>query len=64
MVDESSPNKPERHSGYRERIDPRGQPGEEQKKDGRQLPEDTNEVRTEPGANVETSVPEQFKRDG
>jgi len=62
MASDMSPEKPERHSGYRERIDPRGQPGEDQKKDGRQLPEDTDKPRTEPGANVETSVPEPVKR--
>lgn len=64
MANDPSPEKPGRHSGYRERIDPRGQPGEDQKKDGRQLPENTDEPRPEPGANGELSVPEPFKRDG
>ncbi len=39
---EHNPQKPTPGSGYREQQDPRGQPGQHQKKDGRQLPEEAD----------------------
>ncbi len=60
--DDKRQRTPGPHSGYRENHDPRGKPGQHQKKDGRQLPEDTDEPHGEPGANAETSVPEPVKR--
>ena len=39
---EHHPQKPAPGSGYREQQDPRGQPGQHQKKDGRQLPEEAD----------------------
>jgi hypothetical protein len=39
---EHNPQKPAPGSGYREQQDPRGQPGQHQKKDGRQLPEEAD----------------------
>ncbi len=41
MTDIKQKQKPGPESGYREQQDPRGQPGQDQTKDGKQLPEDT-----------------------
>lgn len=43
MADIKQKHEPGPESGYREQQDPRGQPGEDQAKDGRQLPEETDE---------------------
>lgn len=42
------PHEPQQNSGYREQPDPRGQPGGDQKKDGKQLPEEANPELPEP----------------
>ncbi|MEO6519019.1 MAG: hypothetical protein ABIO17_08525 [Pseudoxanthomonas sp.] len=42
MTDTKSNQKPGPDSGYREQQDPRGQPGQHQKKDGKQLPEEAD----------------------
>lgn len=42
MADITPKQKPGPNSGYREQPDPRGQPGQFQKKDGKQLPEDAD----------------------
>lgn len=43
MVDSKQKQKPGPESGYREQHDPRGQPGQEQTRDGKQLPEETDQ---------------------
>ncbi len=40
MPENGQPNKPGPKSGYREQPDPRGQPGEDQTRDGRRVPEE------------------------
>ncbi len=42
MADTKQPQKPGPGSGYREQQDPRGQPGQHQTKDGKQLPEEAD----------------------
>jgi len=41
-------HRPDPQSGYREEHDPRGKPGGEQKKDGRQLPEEADPGKPKP----------------
>ena len=41
MADIPQKHKPGPQSGYREQQDPRGQPGQDQRRDGRQIAEDT-----------------------
>lgn len=40
MADIKQPHEPGPRSGYREKQDPRGQPGEHKTTDGREVPED------------------------
>lgn len=40
--------KPGPESGYREQHDPRGQPGQDQTRDGRQLPEEADPDKPKP----------------
>ncbi len=42
MADIKPKQKPGPESGYREQHDPRGQPGQDQNKDGKQLPEEAD----------------------
>ncbi|MEP6906366.1 MAG: hypothetical protein ABI858_00050 [Pseudoxanthomonas sp.] len=42
MAEHKHEQKPGAGSGYREQPDPRGQPGQDQEKDGRQLPEEAD----------------------
>lgn len=50
MADETpkQKQKPGPESGYREQQDPRGQPGQHQRKDGRQLPEQADPEKPKP----------------
>ncbi len=48
MADTKQPQKPGPGSGYREQQDPRGQPGQHQTKDGRQLPEEADPSKPKP----------------
>ena len=48
MADTKQPQKPGPGSGYREQPDPRGQPGENQTKDGKQLPEEADPSKPKP----------------
>jgi hypothetical protein len=48
MVDRKQKEKPGPESGYREQHDPRGQPGQDQTRDGKQLPEEADKARPKP----------------
>ncbi|MET0581196.1 MAG: hypothetical protein ABWX88_06480 [Pseudoxanthomonas sp.] len=48
MAETRQPQRPGPGSGYREQHDPRGQPGQDQKKDGKQLPEDADKDKPKP----------------
>ena len=48
MTDTKQKHKPDPESGYREQQDPRGQPGEDQTRDGKQLPEDVDKDKPKP----------------
>lgn len=48
MTDIKPQQKPGPESGYREQQDPRGQPGQHQKIDGKQLPEDADPDEPQP----------------
>jgi|APAra7269096979_1048534.scaffolds.fasta_scaffold06080_9 hypothetical protein len=48
MADIKQPQKPGPESGYREQQDPRGQPGHDQRKDGKQLPESADPSKPKP----------------
>jgi hypothetical protein len=48
MADTRHKHRPAPESGYREQHDPRGQPGQDQKKDGRQLPENADQRKPKP----------------
>lgn len=48
MTDLKQQQKPGPESGYREQQDPRGQPGQQQKKDGKQLPEEADQDKPQP----------------
>lgn len=48
MADPKQKQKPHPESGYREQTDPRGQPGQDQTRDGRQLPEEADEDKPKP----------------
>lgn len=48
MADTKQPQKPAPESGYREQQDPRGQPGQDQRKDGKQLPESADPSKPKP----------------
>jgi hypothetical protein len=58
MPDPKQSHKPEPESGYREQQDPRGQPGQHQKKDGRQLPENADKGKPTPQEPEQTPMPE------
>lgn len=48
MADTKQKQQPGPESGYREQHDPRGQPGQQQKKDGKQLPEEADKDNPKP----------------
>jgi hypothetical protein len=48
MSDPKQKHRPAPQSGYREQQDHRGQPGEDQSHDGRQIPEDTDQDNPKP----------------
>lgn len=48
MADIKPKQQPGPESGYREQHDPRGQPGQDQKQDGRQLPEEADQDEPKP----------------
>ncbi len=48
MANTKPKQKPGPESGYREQQDPRGQPGEDQQKDGRQIPENIDKDKPTP----------------
>ena len=48
MADTRQPQKPGPESGYREQQDPRGQPGQDQTRDGKQLPEQADPSKPKP----------------
>ena len=48
MADTKLKHKPDPESGYREQQDPRGQPGQHQNTDGRQLPEHADKAKPKP----------------
>ena len=48
MADTKQKHKPGPQSGYREQQDPRGQPGADQKQDGKRIPEDLDEDKPKP----------------
>lgn len=53
MADIKQKHKPGPESGYREQQDPRGQPGEDQRRDGRQVGEDVDDDAVEQKDNRE-----------
>ena len=48
MADPKQKHRPAPESGYREQHDPRGQPGQHQDKDGKQLPEHADQRKPKP----------------
>lgn len=48
MADTKQKHRPAPESGYREQHDPRGQPGQHQNKDGKQLPEHADKDKPKP----------------
>ena len=48
MADTRQPQKPGPESGYREQQDPRGQPGQDQTRAGKQLPEQADPSKPKP----------------
>lgn len=48
MAGSKQKHRPAPESGYREQHDPRGQPGQHQNKDGRQLPENADQDKPKP----------------
>ena len=48
MAEIKQKHRPAPESGYREQHDPRGQPGQHQNKDGRQLPEHADKDKPKP----------------
>ena len=48
MIDKKQKHKPGPESGYREQQDPRGQPGQHQTRDGKQLPEQADKEKPKP----------------
>jgi hypothetical protein len=48
MADHKQKQKPGPESGYREQHDPRGQPGQDQTRDGKQLPEEADKAKPKP----------------
>ena len=48
MADPKQKHRPAPESGYREQHDPRGQPGQHQNKDGKQLPEHADQRKPKP----------------
>jgi len=48
MADSKQKHRPAPESGYREQHDSRGQPGQHQNKDGRQLPENADPGKPKP----------------
>jgi len=48
MADSKQKHRPAPESGYREQYDPRGQPGQHQNKDGRQLPANADKDKPKP----------------
>jgi hypothetical protein len=48
MADSKQKHRPAPESGYREQHDPRGQPGQHQNKDGKQLPENADQRKPRP----------------
>ena len=48
MAASKQKHRPAPESGYREQHDPRGQPGQHQDKDGKQLPENADQDKPKP----------------
>jgi hypothetical protein len=48
MAERKQKQKPGPESGYREQPDPRGQPGQDQTRDGKQLPEEADKAKPKP----------------
>lgn len=48
MAASKQKHRPAPESGYREQQDPRGQPGQDQRKDGKQLPESADRSKPKP----------------
>ena len=54
MADQKQKQRPAPESGYREQTDKRGQPGQDQTRDGRQLPEEADKDKPRPREPEET----------
>ena len=48
MTDHKQKQRPDPESGYREQTDKRGQPGQDQTRDGKQLPEQADKDKPKP----------------
>lgn len=55
MATVKQPHRPDPQSGYREQQDPRGQPGEHQTRDGKQLPEQADADEPKPRPDIDKS---------